>query len=403
MTAAAARVAESIAPAPPVRLPALERSAAAAGARDAGPAGPVRLRQPAVPRDFARVPTTARRCSCGAPIVAGGECAGCRARRLAAQRSGRAERAGSGDSMGHVRCDWQTGRNEVTVAREHVAGTNCVDVHERAHESDRDLVAACRGLHECVERGSRGDSVLPAGRSTARGFESTGMSTGDLCLSAYNDWHTKASSAFECDAYRAEVACIQTTIDSRCGSGPDRPRNIGMGIGAAVGAVGGAIGGAVLGADVLAPALNMSAEAAGWLFGAVGGVLGGLIGLGIGAAIGSIFGASRLPEEACNELRDPQFGALKDARDHVESECSGAAAGRSLPRPFGADGRINAPYIEGLLSPAAPAPRPTGGGAAKPTGALPPGSRGTRGVVATAGRAGRGPRSVPPDDGGPRR
>jgi hypothetical protein len=303
--------------------------------------------------------------------------------------------------MGHVRCDWQTGRQEVTVSREHTAGTDCVNVHEQAHAHDRDLLAACSGLHACVERGSRGDSVLPEGRATAPGFEASGLSPGDVCGSAYNRWKTEASSAFECDAYRAEVACLEATIGSRCGSGPDRGRNIGMGVGAAIGAVGGAIGGAFLGAGVLAPALNMTAGAAGALFGVLGGLLGGVIGLGIGAAIGSAFGASRLPQDACDELQDPANGALKDARDHVSSECSGAAAGRALPRPFGTDGRVNARFVEGVLAGPAPA-KPTDGGAAQPTGALPPGARGPQGIVATAGRAAREPRGVPPADGEPR-
>lgn len=190
-------------------------------------------------------------------------------------------------------CDRPSGTLSTTV-NEHCGG-NCVEVHEQTHVQDD---------RECCER---------VGRCISRAGGNIAAQT--ACDNAYSAFYTSTTDYTECNAYTAEVACLNQLISREC-SGSSRSTTIGAIVGGTAGAVLGGIGGFLLGG----------------IGGAVGGaLLGGLVGTGLGAGIGRLVGG--VSEACCNTIA----GELTFAQGRAATHC---AAATNVPCPFRADGTI---------------------------------------------------------------
>ncbi len=190
-------------------------------------------------------------------------------------------------------CDRPSGTLSTTV-HEHCGG-DCVEVHEQTHvQDDREC---CERVGRCLSRAG-GNAAAQA-----------------ACNNSYNAFYTATTDYTECNAYTAEVACLNQLIAREC-SGSSRSTSIGAIVGGATGAILGGIGGFLLGG----------------IGGAIGGaLLGGVVGTGLGAGIGYLAGG--VSGACCHTLA----AELAVAQGRAATHC---AAATHVPCPFRADGTI---------------------------------------------------------------
>jgi hypothetical protein len=284
-----------------------------------------------------------RRCACGQHVHGGGSCTGCRA-------------AARDTNLGEVQCT--NGELVRSVAKEHPVG-NCVELHEKTHQADPNLIAACRGFAACRARDDGGvdrDQLEP-------GLDE--QTIGGLCQSKYQEWLDRNKPEIEYPAWSAEQQCITEVIDARCGAGAKRDARIGLGVGAGVLGAGGAVGGGFAGAAV--GQSTSKSSGAGGVGAAVGALAGSAVGAGLGALAGYFIGKAAAGPQASEsdcEIMQNQLAEVKLAvAEYAKTKGSGASE-----VPFEADGRIKKTALHGLLKPppkqsAAPENAPAGAGA----------------------------------------
>jgi hypothetical protein len=223
------------------------------------------------------------------------------------------------------------------VFTEHAIG-NCVEVHEKAHQSDKTLQQLCGRFEACTQRDDHGvpdlDPTYPADMAEK------------LCLSTHNAWFDRNEADVELPAYMAEQVCLNAVIDAQCGAGETRARNIGGGIGAAALGIGGAVGG-VFGGMAIAESFSakQSDKTAG---GVIGGIGGGLLGAGlgwiVGGALGKLAAGKQASAEDCTKVR----GELKECELAIKDYSQRVAP---EPLPFLPDGRIIKSLTGGITNP----------------------------------------------------
>lgn len=92
---------------------------------------------------------------------------------------------------GSTWCSTASGTPQISVT-EHCAG-NCVRQHENVHAND--IRACCASYKNCIDTG------------------------GSNCASRWRAWVNSIRDWTECRAYRREVSCLTSFINSNCGSG----------------------------------------------------------------------------------------------------------------------------------------------------------------------------------------
>jgi hypothetical protein len=286
----------------------------------------------------------ARQCACGQHSIGGATCEGCQNKQRSAARGfaalpavfdGARRATARAPHKGETRCQ-SSGTLVAAVTEEHAVG-NCVGVHENAHLSDPIQIEGCRRVGKCLARGDEG--VPPEIRDPTL----TEDQLQGQCWFQYNKWndeHGPTRAATELKAYTAETACLNDTIDARCGAGATRAGIIGAGVLGAGGLAGGIAGGIALGQAT--PKIGGTAGGiAGGVLGAGAGLLGGWF---LGKGIQRLLGGPQASEQDCQSLNS-ELTECGIAIDEYKKTAN------PQPFPFGPDGRIRRDLIRGITKP----------------------------------------------------
>lgn len=110
-------------------------------------------------------------------------------------------------AQGKTICDPDTGKMVVTVSE--LCAGDCIAQHEAIHV--RDIEPCCTALKACIGRGRSAETDPGSAVPQADDPEDA---TRKQCIDTYNAWHRSVSNWTECNADKAEVACIGPELDA---------------------------------------------------------------------------------------------------------------------------------------------------------------------------------------------